>query len=130
MKVIVSTHQGVIYDEEVDYIVVHDQNDGEYAMLNNHIPVVSVLDSGHIKLVKDNDSVYIALLSGIVEFHDNVATVLVQEAHAGKTLESAKEHLLDIRKERLDKNRQESSDFTKMEKELADNIKRSKAGSL
>ena len=130
MKVIVSTHQGVIYDEEVDYIVVHDQNDGEYAMLSNHIPVVSVLDSGHIKLVKDNESLYIALLSGIVEFHDNTATVLVQEAQAGKTLESAKEHLLDLRKERLDKNRQESSDFTKMEKELADNIKKSKTGSL
>ena len=117
---------GHIYDEEVEYIVVHDQNDGEYAMLNNHIPVVSVLDSGHIKLVKDNDFVYIALLSGIIEFHDNVATVLVQEAHAGKTLESAKEHLLDIRKERLDKNRQESSDFTKMEKELAYNVFRNK----
>lgn len=130
MKVVVSTHQGIIYDEEVDYIVVHDQNDGEYAMLNNHVPVVSVLESGFIKLVKGEDSLYIALLSGIVEFHDNFATVLVQEAHAGRTLESAKEHLLDIRKERLDKNRKESSDFTRMEKELRDNIAKSKAGSL
>ena len=33
MKVVVSTHQGVLYDEEVEYFVVHDQEDGEYAVL-------------------------------------------------------------------------------------------------
>ena len=130
MKIIVSTHQGVIYDEEVDHVVVHDQSDGEYAIFNNHIPVVSVLEEGYIKLVREENELFIALISGILEFHDNFATVLVQEAHAGSTLESAKEHLLDLRKERLEKNRQESSDFTKMEKELLENIRGSKAGSL
>ena len=130
MKIVVSTHQGVIYDEEVEHIVVHDQADGEYAIYDNHIPVVSVLEEGYVKLVRDNNELYIALVSGVLEFHDNFATVLVQEAHAGNSLEGAKKNLLEIRKERLDKNRQESSDFTKMEKELADNIKKSKAGSL
>lgn len=130
MKVIISTHQGVIYDEEVDYFVIHDQNDGEYGVFTNHIPVVSVIEEGYIKLVRGNDQVYVALVSGVLEFHDNVGTVLVQEAHAGRTVESAKENLLQIRKDRLEVNRKESSDFTKMEKELAENIKKTGAGSL
>lgn len=130
MKVVISTHQGVIYDEEVDYFVIHDQNDGEYGVFTNHIPVVSVIEEGYIKLVRGNDQVYVALVSGVLEFHDNVGTVLVQEAHAGRTVESAKENLLQIRKDRLEVNRKESSDFTKMEKELAENIKKTGAGSL
>ena len=31
MKIIVSTHQGVLYNEEIDYVVVHSDTDGEYA---------------------------------------------------------------------------------------------------
>ncbi len=130
MRIVVSTHQGVMYDDDVDYVVIHDQSDGEYAILNNHVPVVSVIDEGYLKLVKDEHEIFVSLVSGIFEFHDNIATMLVQEAQAGQSLESAKEHLLELRKERLDKNRQESSDFTLMEKKLSENIKKSKAGSL
>ena len=34
MKVVVSTHQGILYNEEVQYIVVKN-TDGEFAILNN-----------------------------------------------------------------------------------------------
>ncbi len=130
MKVVVSTHQGVVYDEDVDYFVIHDQEDGEYGVFLNHVPVVSVIEEGYIKLVKGEQSVYISLISGIVEFHDNVATVLVQEAHAGSTVEAAKKNLVAVRNERLEMNRKESSDFTKLEKELSENIKKTGAGRL
>ena len=48
----------------------------------------------------------------------------------GRTYESAKEHLLAARKERIEKNKKESVDFTQKEKELRENIKKSGAGSL
>lgn len=130
MKIVVSTHQGVLYDETIDYVVVHDQDDGEYAIMENHIPVVSVMEEGYLKLVRGSDELFVIIVSGILEFHDNFCTVTVQEAQAGKTLESTKIHLAEIRKERLEKNRKESTDFTEKEKELREHIKRSKAGRL
>ena len=130
MKVVVSTHQGVLYNEEVDYVVVHSDTDGEYAVLKDHVPVVSVMDTGYVKLVKDKDEFYVVIQSGIFEFNDNEAVVLVQEAIIGRTLEAAKENLSNIRKERLERNRQESTDFTQMEKELRENIKKTGAGQL
>jgi F-type H+-transporting ATPase subunit epsilon len=130
MKIVVSTHQGVLYNEVIDYVVVHDQDDGEYAIMENHIPVVSVMEEGYLKLVRGNDELYVIIVSGILEFHDNFCTVTVQEAQAGRTLESTKIHLAEVRKERLEKNRKESTDFTEKEQELREHIKRAKAGKL
>ncbi len=130
MRIVVSTHQGNLYNEEVDYVVVHSDSDGEYAVMKDHVPVISVMDSGYIKLVKDKEELYVVVVSGIFEYHDDFATILVQEAHIGRSAESAKTHLEEIRKERLEKNRQESSDFTQKEQELRENLKKAKAGSL
>ena len=130
MKIVVSTHQGVLYNEVIDYVVVHDQDDGEYAIMENHIPVVSVMEEGYLKLVRGNDELYVIIVSGILEFHDNFCTVTVQQAQAGRTLESTKIHLAEVRKERLEKNRKESTDFTEKEQELREHIKRAKAGKL
>ena len=130
MRIVVSTHQGNLYDEEVDYVVVHSDSDGEYAVMKDHVPVISVMDTGYIKLVKGNDEFYVVIVSGIFEYHDDFATILVQEAHIGRSAESAKAHLEEIRKERLERNRQESADFTQKEKELRENLKRAQAGKL
>lgn len=130
MKIIVSTHQGVMYNEEVDYVVVHSDSDGEFGIMENHVPVVSVMDEGYVKLVRGKDEFYIVLVSGILEFHNNEVSVLVQEAHVGQTKESAMEHLLEIRKERLNKNRKETVDFTQKEKELREHLRNANAGNL
>ena len=66
----------------------------------------------------------------MVEFSNNVLTVLAQEAHIGETMDAAKNYLDEVRRERLEKNRQIESDLTAGEKELMDNIKKAKAGNL
>ncbi|MDE6655493.1 MAG: ATP synthase F1 subunit epsilon [Anaeroplasmataceae bacterium] len=129
MKLIVSTHQGILYNEEVDYVVVHNA-DGEFAILKEHIPVIAVMDEGYVKMVKDSNEFYVVITNGILEFHDNVASVLAQEAHLGKDKEEAKKALEDFRKERLNQNRQEQVDFTQKEKELREHLRNSKAGQL
>ena len=130
MNIVVSTHQGVLYNEEIDYVVVHSDVDGEYAVMKDHVPVMSVMDTGYVKLVKGNDEFFVVLQSAIFEYKENLAQILVQEAMIGRTYESAKEHLLAARKERIEKNKKESVDFTQKEKELRENIKKSGAGSL
>ena len=130
MRIVVSTHQGVLYDEEVDYVVIHSDDDGEYAILKDHIPVVSVMNEGYLKLVRDKNELFVSGISGILEYHDKFITVIAQEAQAGSTKESTKKHLLALRKERLEKNRQASVDFSIKEKELRENIRKSGAGKL
>ncbi len=130
MEIVVSTHNGNLYNEEVDYVVVHSTSDGEYAVMSDHVPVVSVMDEGYIKLVKGSDEFYVTLVSGIFEFHDNKAQVLVQEAHIGRTAESAKQHLESVRAERSERNKKEAVDFTQKEKELSEHLKNAKAGQL
>lgn len=129
MRIVVSTHQGNLYNEEVEYVVIRNE-DGEFAIMNDHIPVVAVINEGYVKMVRDSSEFFVVIVSGIAEFHDNVISVLAQEAHIGRDKESAKEHLLQIRNERLEKNRQEQVDFTKKEKELREHLRTTKAGNL
>jgi len=129
MKFLVSTHQGKLYDEELDHIIVH-MVDNEFAILKDHIPLVCVIPYGYIKMVLGNDVLYLALSNGVLEFKNNVATIIAQEAHAGKSEDSARDHLNAIRKERLELNRKDQGDFTKQESELLDNLKKARAGRL
>ncbi len=129
MRIIVSTHQGTLYNEEIDYFTVH-KTDGDFGVMKDHIPVIAVMDEGYIKIVRRNDEFYIVIINGILDYHDNLATILVQEAHIGRDAESAKNHLLEVRKARLEQNRKESVDLTQKEKELRENIAKSKAGNL
>ena len=130
MRIICSTHQGNVYNDEVDYVVIHNDQEGEFTVMENHVPVVSVMDTGYLKLVRDKDELYVVITSGIFEFHDNVATMLCQEAQIGRSKESASEHLKDLRNERLSQNKKINVDSTLKEQELYENIKNTGAGSL
>jgi F-type H+-transporting ATPase subunit epsilon len=129
MRFLVSTHQGKLYDEELDHIIVH-MVDNEFAILKDHIPLVCVIPYGYIKMVLGNDVLYLALSNGVLEFKNNVATIIAQEAHAGKSEDSARDHLNAIRKERLELNRKDQGDFNKQESDLLDNLKKARAGRL
>ena len=55
MKIVVSTHQGTLYNEEIDYFTVH-KSDGDFGVMENHIPVIAVMDEGYVKIVRGNDN--------------------------------------------------------------------------
>lgn len=129
MKFLVSTHQGQLYDEELDYVIVH-LSDNEFAILKDHIPLVCVIPAGYIKMVLGTEELYLALSNGFLEFKNNVATIIAQEAHVGKSEDSAREQLEQIRKDRLEVNRKDEGDFVKQELDLAENLKKAKAGNL
>lgn len=129
MIISIATHQGTLYNDTVDYIVVKNQ-DGEFAIMNDHTPIICVINEGYVKLVLDNNEAYVAVCNGVLEFHNNYVNVLAQEAQIGKTASSAIQHIHDERNERLEINRKESSDYAQMERELRENLKNAKAGSL
>ena len=129
VKIVVSTHQGKLYDETCDYVVIHSTS-GEFAIFHNHLPICTTISTGYVKLVKGSDVLYLSVSNGLLEYHNNKCNVIAQEAHIGRNYESAKEHLAEIRKERLEKNRNLDADYTKNEKDIRDNLKSAKAGNL
>lgn len=129
MKIVVSTHQGRLYDEEVEHVVVKTV-DGEFAIYNKHIPVVCVIEDGFVKLVRDDMQVFVVCYNAVLEYKGDTISVLAQEANIGKDAEEAMKHLEEVRKERLNRNRVAESDFTQKEKELMENMKTAKAGHI
>ena len=129
IKLIVSTHQGKLFDEECDYVLVKSKK-GEFGILPNHVPTITSLEEGFLKFVKDKKELYLCIYNSVLEFSNNILTVLAQEAHVGRDMQSATQYLEDIRKDRLEKNRQIETDLAKSEHELIENIKKAKAGNL
>lgn len=129
MKIIVSTHQGVLLEEEADYIQICSDS-GNFGILQNHVPLVTIINNGYIKYTNSGSEKFAAICGGIFEFRNDIATVLAQEAEMGASEEEAKNSIIAHRNARIEINRRESADFTKKEKELHENIKNANAGNL
>ncbi len=130
MKLTVVTPQGELYNEEIDYVVVTSKMNGEYAIMNGHVPIVSTIDTGYVKMVKGETHLFTVIINGVVEHQEDVVNVIAQEAHVGLSKDSAMDHLNTVRKERLDENKRRNVDFAKAERELKQNVKKAKAGQL
>lgn len=127
IKINVVTPDGKLFEEEVSIIIVRNE-DGEQAILQDHTPVVIAINPGYVRLIKDEETLFVTIVGGFIEFSNNVVTVVAQEAEIGKDHENALKHLTDLRKRRLDENRRRNIDFTKAERELRKQIKNIHAG--
>ena len=130
MKIVISTHKGVLYNDEIEYFVIKNE-EGEFAIFKDHTPVISVISSGYVKVCREaNVEFYYVLINALLEFSNNNATILAQEAINGETLEAARKELERVRKERIEQIKQSNTDYTKLEQDLRKNIRASKAGRL
>lgn len=129
MELFISTHKGVVYKDSIDHLIVKN-DEGEFAILKGHIPVISVIPDGFVKVCKDNKEEYFILVNALLEFSNEVANILAHEAINGETKEDALNKLNELRKSRIEKNKKASADYTKLENDLKKNIKESKAGSI
>lgn len=130
MKIVVSTHKGVLYNDEIEYFVIKN-DEGEFAILKDHTPVISVISSGYVKIIREAGvEYYYVLINALLEYSNNNATILAQEAINGETYESARKELERVRTERVEQIKNSNVDYTKLEQDLRKNIKASKAGRL
>lgn len=129
MRLDLLTEAGKIIEKEVDYIVIKNK-DGEMAILKNHIPIIVPIDKGFIKCVHNSKNEFIVIEQAILEFKNNIVNVLSLEAVEGNTLLEAQKSFEKIKKEKLELTKKENIDFSKLERELKENIKKGKAGQL
>lgn len=128
MKISVVTPHGELYNEDVDYVVVSSKMNGEFAIMKDHIPIISSIDIGYVKMVRGEKELFTVVINGVVEHNSNIVNVIAQEAHVGLSKDSALDHLNTVRTERLEENKRRNVDFAKAERELKKNIKDAKAG--
>ena len=129
MRFKVLTQQGKSYQDEIEYVIVKNQ-EGELAILKDHIPIILHVLDGYLRFVQDKNETFLVVEQAVVEFKDNLLTVLALEAQIGQTLEKAKEAFDKMKKEKLELTKKENIDFSKQERELKENIMKSKAGQL
>ncbi len=130
MKIVIVTPDGELYNEEVSSVIVSSSNNGDYEILKNHLPIVSTIDTGYVKLIEGKMVFYVVIINGVVEQKNNLITVIAQDAYIGKSKEKAFENLNMIRKARTEENKKRNIELAKAEKELKKQIKMTGAGQV
>jgi len=130
MKIVIVTPDGELYNEDVDAIIVSSKNNGEYGILKDHMPIISTIDTGYIKLEQGDLVYFVVIINGVVENHANLITVIAQDAYIGTSKEEALTNLNSIRKIRVDENKKRNLEFAMAERELRRQIKQTGAGSV
>jgi len=130
VKIIIVTPDGELYNEEVSFVLVSSKSNGEYGILQNHLPIASTIDTGYLKLEQGDLVFYVVVIGGLLEHHNNVITVIAQDAFIGRSKEQAFENLNQIRQSRIEDNRKRNIELIKAERELRKQIQQTGAGSV
>ncbi|MGE0003265.1 MAG: F0F1 ATP synthase subunit epsilon, partial [Candidatus Izemoplasmatales bacterium] len=93
MRIVIVTPDGELYNEEVSYVLVSSKSNGEYGILPNHLPIASTIDTGFLKLEQGDLVYFVVIIGGLLEHHNNLITVIAQDAFIGRSKEQAMENL-------------------------------------
>ena len=111
IKLKMVTPERTIYDSEVEQITVMTQN-GEISVLPNHIPLISVLQPGEMRVKKDGEDVPMAVTGGFIE---------IQQGSKVKILADSAERAEEIDVERAEEARKRAEEYLK-EKKFEDDV--------
>ena len=75
MKLKIITHERIVFDGEVDELVVHTTS-GQIGVLKDHIPITTSLEIGVTKAKVGEKYKYFAVMGGVFQFKDNNAVIL------------------------------------------------------
>ena len=129
MKVDIKSVFGDQYNQEVEYVVITNQ-DGEIAILKDHIPILLSIEEGYIRMQSETDVSICYVLQGFLEFSNNTLTLAAYDISVDDTLEKAKALLLNDKKQREQLAKEENVDFSKLERDLFNHLKNAKAGKV
>ena len=75
MKLKIITHERIVFDGEVDELVLQTTS-GQIGVLKDHIPITTSLDIGVTKARIGEKFKYFATMGGVFQFKDNNAVIL------------------------------------------------------
>ena len=78
MQVEILTLEKTLLSTDAKSVIVPGKN-GQFEMLNNHAPIISLLQSGNIKVTDNNNNkVNFEIISGSIEMSNNKITILAE----------------------------------------------------
>jgi len=100
----ITTPEREVYNELVDQVTIPTR-EGEITVLPEHIPLVAILVPGELVIKKDKEEVSLAVSSGFIEVLPDKVTILADTAELAEELdeeaiEKARQHALDLQKEK------------------------------
>lgn len=103
MQLDIVTAEGVTYSDQVS-VVVAPGVEGELGILPNHTPLLTILQPGELRIVKDGeDDTLIALGGGFLEVMKNRVVILADTAERADDIdESRAEDAVNRAREQLD----------------------------
>lgn len=119
----ITTQERTVFKDEVDQVSLPTEQ-GEITILPHHIPLVSNLVAGELKIKKGDETIYMAVSGGFIEVQSHKVTILADMAERAEEIDLKKAQEAKIRAQKLleEKRGAERVDFTaiaaKLEKEL------------
>ncbi len=86
MRLEIVTAERVVYSEDVD-VLVAPGIDGQLGILPNHAPLMTVLQPGELRVVKDGEDTYMAVSGGFLEVMANTVTILADTAEHAEEID-------------------------------------------
>ena len=86
MHLKIITHERVVFDEDIDELYTKTI-DGEIGILKNHVPLMTALDIGVTKTVKDGNVKFFTTMGGVFQFKDDEALILTTTAESGDEID-------------------------------------------
>lgn len=84
------TPEGIVYEDKVDSVSLMTET-GEITILKNHVPIVSTLKAGELRLKKNNKEELLVASTGFVEVRPgNQVIILADTAERAEELELEK----------------------------------------
>ena len=89
MRLDVVTPESVIYSGEVDAVIAPGV-EGQLGILPHHAPLITMLQSGELRVRKDNDETCIAVYGGFLEVRPDRVIVLADAAERDEEIDVAR----------------------------------------
>lgn len=124
MNVSVVTPDGKVFDGDVEMVSVKTINGG-LGILPNHIPLVTPLTIGAVRIKKGSENTLVAITGGLMEVRGDQVSILAESAELPSDIDVARARAAKERAERrLQQAKQDEIDFKRAEMALKRAINR------
>ncbi|MCB9809216.1 ATP synthase F1 subunit epsilon [Candidatus Nomurabacteria bacterium] len=88
MLLTLATTEGILYEDTVSEVTIPTL-EGEITILSQHIPLVSVLRPGEMRVVKDGSATHFVIGGGVLEMRpDNTLMILSDDSIASADIDA------------------------------------------
>ncbi len=129
MKIKVMVQTETKFSETIDYALIM-KKDGQFAILNQHMPLISTINHGYLKLVQGELETFVFISRGAIVFKNNTLSIYAVNAQISHSMEQAKALYDQLTQTLSQQTKKEAVDYSKLEKDLRENIMKSQAGHI